>query len=82
MSTINLLKNGKSTQRERLDAQRTLAHFNIIEKVESTAWEPDGNRILILPSILAMISTAGINEMMAEFTDISYEPVQREENID
>jgi hypothetical protein len=80
MSTLNLLKSGKSTQKERLDAQRTLAHFNIIEKMESTGWESDGNRFLILPSILAIISTQGINEMMAEFAEMPVEPDYREED--
>ena len=64
MATLGLLKGGKSTQKERLDAQRALAHFNLIEKMESAAWEPDGNRVLILPSILAVISNQGINDMM------------------
>jgi len=64
MATLGLLKNGKTTQKERLEAQRTLAHFNLIEKMEATAWEPDGNRILILPSILAVISNQSINDLL------------------
>jgi hypothetical protein len=70
MKTLNLLKNGKTTQKERLEAQRTLAHFNLIEKMETTAWEPDGNRILILPSILSVISNQGINDMILELKDL------------
>lgn len=70
MKTLNLLKNGKTTQKERLEAQRTLAHFNLIEKMEATAWEPDGNRILILPSILSVISNQGINDMILELEDL------------
>jgi len=80
MSTLNLLKSGKSTQKERMEAQRTLAHFNIIEKMEAAAWEPDGNRILILPSILSIISTQGINDMMSEFTEMSFDPEIREDD--
>ena len=78
MNTLGLLKSrkGKSTQKERLEAQRALAHFNVIEKMESTAWEPDGNRILILPSILAIISNQGINDMMKELEEISLDPAQ------
>lgn len=78
MGTLGLLKNGKTTQKERLDAQRALAHFNIIEKMETTAWEPDGNRILILPSILAMVSNQGINDMINKLEEIS--SVSRQDN--
>ena len=70
MATLGILKNGKSTQKERLEAQRTLAHFNLIEKMETSAWEPDGNRILILPSILAVVSNQGINDMKHELDDL------------
>lgn len=80
MKTLNLLKNGKSTQKERLEAQRTLAHFNIIEKTESTAWEPDGNHILILPSILAVISNQGINDMIRELEELGGESAD-EDNV-
>jgi len=38
--------------------------------MENTAWDPDGNRILILPSILAIISNQGINSMMLELEEI------------
>ena len=75
MKTLNLLKNGKTTQKERLEAQRTLAHFNLIEKMEATAWEPDGNRILILPSILSVISNQGINDMILELEDLRVNPI-------
>lgn len=76
MGTLGLLKNGKTTQKERLEAQRTLAHFNIIEKMETTAWESDGNRILILPSILAIISNQGVNDMMCKLEEIGSVPVR------
>jgi len=87
MKTLNLLKNGKTTQKERLEAQRTLAHFNLIEKMEATAWEPDGNRILILPSILSVISNQGINDMILELEDLRVNPTnegdgQEENNQD
>jgi hypothetical protein len=77
MKTLNLLKNGKTTQKERLEAQRTLAHFNLIEKMEPTAWEPDGNRILILPSILSVISNKGINDMIIEMKDLCGESADK-----
>jgi hypothetical protein len=42
MRIFGLLEKGKSTQKERLEAQRTLSHFNIIQKAEPTAWSPEG----------------------------------------
>ena len=69
METARLLKNGRTTQKERIEAQRSLAHYNIIEKMDSAAWDSDGNRFLILPSILSMISNQGINDMMAELEE-------------
>lgn len=90
MQALGLLKKDRTTQKERLDAQRSLAHFNIIEKMEASAWEPDGNRILILPSILAIVTNQGVNDMMKELDEISidaetadlYEDVSEEEDAD
>ncbi len=70
MNTLGLIKNGKTTQKERIDAQRALAHFNIIQKMTSAAWSGDGNDILILPSILYIISNQSINGMKAELDDM------------
>ena len=67
MAILGLLKNGKSTIKERLEAQRALAHFNLIEKRESAAWEPDGNELLILPAILLVLSNQSINELMSDY---------------
>ena len=68
MESLSLLKK-KETKKERVEAQRSLAHYNIIEKMDSAAWDSDGNRFLILPSILSMISNQGINDMMAELEE-------------
>lgn len=70
MRMLGLLDKGKTTQKERLDAQRTLAHHNIIQKMEASAWNSDGNQILILPSVLSIISNQGINDMMMELEDL------------
>jgi len=70
MRMLGLLDKGKSSQKERLEAQRTLAHFNIIQKTEATAWNPDGNGVLIFPSILSIISNQGINDMMFQIEDL------------
>jgi hypothetical protein len=63
----------KTTKKERIDAQRTCAHFNIIQKTESTAWSPEGNGVLILPSILSIVSNQGINDMMQELVELRTE---------
>lgn len=70
MKTLGLLKGGKSNQKERLDAQSALAHFNIIQKMTSSPWSKDGNELLILPSILTIISNQSINAMKAELDDM------------
>jgi hypothetical protein len=72
MGTYGLLekkKDGsfiKTSQKERIEAQRILAHFNIIRKLDSGPWDGDGNRIIILPAILSIITNQGINAMYAE----------------
>ncbi|MCL1809559.1 MAG: DUF4194 domain-containing protein [Clostridiales bacterium] len=66
MRFLGLLDKGRTTQKERIDAQRTLAHFNIIQKTDNSAWNAEGNGILILPSILSIITNQGINDMMVE----------------
>ncbi|MDR1900562.1 MAG: DUF4194 domain-containing protein [Treponema sp.] len=75
MRTLGLLEKSrpgrvKTTKKERLDAQRTLAHFNIIRKMESSPWDGEGNQILILPSILSIIPNQGINDMAAELEEM------------
>ena len=70
MKTLGLLKGGKSNQKERLDAQSALAHFNIIQKMTSSPWSKDGNELLILPSILTIISNQSINAMKAELDNM------------
>ena len=73
MRLLGLLDKGKTTQKERLEAQRTLAHFNIIQKMESDAWSPEGNGVLILPSILTIISNQGINDTLLELEELRAE---------
>lgn len=70
MRTLGLLSKGKTTQKERLEAQRALSHFNIIQKTETVAWSADGNGVLIFPSILSIISNQGINDMMIELEEL------------
>jgi len=70
MRTLGLLEKGKSTQKERIEAQRTLAHYNIIQKMEKSAWSAEGNQILILPSILMIVSNQRINDMMCQLEEM------------
>jgi hypothetical protein len=78
MRMFGLLERGKTTQKERLEAQRTLAHYNIIQKIENAAWSNEGNQILILPSILFIISNQGINSMMTELEELRVESAEQE----
>lgn len=70
MRTLGLLEKGKSTQKERIEAQRTLAHYNIIQKMEKSAWSAEGNQMLILPSILMIVSNQRINDMMCQLEEM------------
>jgi hypothetical protein len=74
MRTLGLLEKGKSgretTKKERIDAQRTLAHFNIIRKMETSPWDGEGNKILILPTILSILSNQSINALYGEIEDM------------
>ncbi|MFK7693060.1 DUF4194 domain-containing protein [Paenibacillus sp. HJGM_3] len=79
MQMLGLLEKGKTTQKERIDAQRTLAHYNIIQKMETSTWNSEGNQILILPSILSIVSNQGINDMMAELEELRKDDVDKTE---
>jgi hypothetical protein len=61
MEIMELLEKRRTTQKERIDAQRTLSHFNIIRKMETSSWDGDGNRLLILPPVLSAVSNCSIN---------------------
>jgi len=78
MKTLNLLEKSKTTQKERIEAQRTLAHYNIIRKTETSPWNGDGNQILILPSILAIIPNQGINDLKTELEELKKSTVSTE----
>ena len=79
MRLLGLLDKGKTTQKERLDAQRALAHYNIIQKMESSPWDPGGNAVLIFPSILSIISNQGINDLALELEELRLEEPHSEE---
>jgi len=80
MMSFGLIPNGRTTIRERIDAQRALAHYNIIQKLEPT-WRNEGNTLIIHPSILFMIPNDGINRMVEELEDMKdYEGIDTEES--
>lgn len=70
MRTLGLLEKGKTTQKDRVNAQRTLARFNIIQKMESSGWSADGNGILIYSSILNIIPNSAINSMYEQLEEL------------
>jgi hypothetical protein len=70
MVTYKLLEKNKSTQKERIEAQRTLSFYNIIQKMDSSPWNGEGNNILILPSILQVIPVDAIEAMSGEINDM------------
>ena len=82
MKTLGLLRGGKSTQKERIDAQRALAHFNIIQKMTTSPWSGEGNDILILPSILNIISNQSINTMKAQLDELKLSEDSEDENTE
>ncbi|MGX8701783.1 DUF4194 domain-containing protein [Caproiciproducens sp.] len=81
MRMLGLLEKGKTSQKERLDAQRTLAHYNILQKMDST-WSNEGNQLLILPSILSMVSNQGINDMMTELEEMKNNGTQDDDEME
>lgn len=82
MMSFGLIPSGRTTIRERIDAQRALAHYNIIQKIETT-WRNEGNTLIIHPSILFIIPNDGINRMIEELKDMKdYEEKDMEEGED
>jgi len=81
MRMLGLLEKGKTSQKERLDAQRTLAHYNVLQKMDSI-WSNEGNQLLILPSILSMVSNQGINDMMIELEEMKNNGTQNDDETE
>jgi hypothetical protein len=73
MRILGLLDKGRTTQKERLEAQRMLAHFNLIQKTDAAAWSAEGNDLLILPSILSALSNQSLNDLMGELEELRVE---------
>ncbi|MEF9973458.1 MAG: DUF4194 domain-containing protein [Clostridia bacterium] len=81
MRMLGILEKGKTSQKERLEAQRALAHYSILQKMDST-WSNEGNRLLILPAILQVVSNQGINDMMVELEEMSNSESQNGDEVE
>lgn len=62
MNAFGLLKDGRTTAKERLEAQKTLSRYQVISKLDG-AWRPDGNKLLIYPTILFFLPNSEIDAM-------------------
>jgi hypothetical protein len=82
MNTLELLDKKRTTQKERIDAQRTLSHFNIIRKMETSPWDGDGNQILILPSVLSIIPNSNINAMKDELKELKITGAENQKELE
>ena len=68
MNALGLLQKGKTTAKERQEAQATLSRYQIITKLDG-AWNKDGNRLLIYPSILFILPNSEIHAMSAQIEE-------------
>ena len=62
MNAFGLLPGGKVKQKEYMEAQKTLANYQIITKVDG-AWKPEGNKLLIYPTVLFLLPNSEIDAM-------------------
>jgi len=70
MRLLNIVDAGKPSKTELINAQRTLARFNIIQKTKTGAWSTDGNDFIILPSIISIISNQQLSDMLHELEEL------------
>lgn len=54
---------------ERMNAQKELARFNILQKLDP-AWENEGNELVLYPSILHMITNQAIYRLSEQFQEL------------
>ena len=62
MNAFGLLPGGKVKQKEYMEAQKTLANYQIITKVDGS-WKPEGNKLLIYPTVLFLLPNSEIDAM-------------------
>ena len=70
MIALGLLPgNKKPPVKEREEAQKTLSRYQIISKIDG-AWNKDGNKLLIYPSILFILPNSEIHAMAAQIEEL------------
>lgn len=69
MNAFGLLKDGRSTAKERLEAQKTLARYQVIAKIDG-GWKTDGNKLLIYPTILFFLPNSEIDAMIRQLQEV------------
>lgn len=80
MNAFGLLKDGRSTAKERLEAQKTLTRYQVITKLDG-GWKTEGNKLLIYPTILFFLPNSEIDAMIRRLGEMRKE-AQEEENND
>lgn len=69
MNAFGLLKDGRSTAKDRLEAQKTLARYQVIAKIDG-GWKTDGNKLLIYPTILFFLPNSEIDAMIRQLQEM------------
>lgn len=69
MGALGILKDGRSTAKEREEAQKTLARYRVIAKLDG-GWKTDGNKLLIYPTILFFVPNSEINAMCRQLQEM------------
>lgn len=78
MNAFGLLKDGRSTAKERLETQKTLTRYQVIAKLDG-GWKAEGNKLLIYPTILFFLPNSEINAMTRQLLEMR-KNAQEEQN--
>lgn len=77
MNAFGLLTKGRPKQKEYMEAQKTLAAYQVITKVDG-AWNLEGNKLLIYPTILFLLPNSEIDAMYRQLQALRKESTQEE----
>ena len=72
MNVFGLLPGGRSTAKDRLEAQKTLTRYQVIAKLDG-AWKTEGNKLLIYPTILFFLPNSEIDAMTRQLQQLRKE---------
>ena len=81
MNVFGLLPKGKPKQKEYMDAQKALANYQVITKVDG-AWKPEGNKLLIYPTILFLLPNSEINAMYRQLQALKKDETTEDESYE